>query len=125
MVADSQETIQGEAARNLQQFLVELQSAQSRFDDSEAEVYMYCHLMPEGEPSRRVLVVVDKLSPLVRVCIEAAYELFAGDVHHFVQRIGTVNRDETATQLAPLVQQAYDRLLAWRPTHESIWDYVF
>ncbi len=114
------------AARSFEQFLYnELAQATPRFGDSEAEIYVYCHLAPEGEPSRRVLIVTDRRSPIVRVCIEAAYELFEGDVHHYVQRIGTVNRDETATKLIPLVREAYERLMAWKPTNENIWDYVF
>ena len=125
VVAESYEVSQARAVRSLSLFLGELALAQPCFDDNEADVYMSCHLVAEGEPSRRVLVVSDKHSPIVRVCIEAAYELFEGDIHHHVQRIGTVNRDETGTKLVPLVREAYDRLMAWKPTHENIWDYVF
>ncbi len=113
------------AQRNFEQFLNDLAAASSRFADNEAEIYMFCHLAPENEPGRRVLVVTDKHSPIVRVCIEAAYELFAGDIHHYVQRIGTVERQETRTKLVPLVREAYERLMSWKPTHENIWDNVF
>ncbi len=114
------------AADSLDKFLqTELVEAAPRFATNDSEIYMFCHLAPEGEMSRRMMVVSDFGSPVVRVCIEAAYELFEGDVHHFVQRIGTVNRDEVAIGLEPLVRQAYDRLMAWKPTHENIWDYVF
>jgi hypothetical protein len=103
----------------------ELAPASLRFGNSEAEIYMYCHLAPEGEPSRRLLVVTDKQSAIIRVCIEAAYELFAGDIHHYVNRVGTVNRDEADEKLIPLVREAYDRLIAWKPSHENIWDNVY
>lgn len=110
------------AALAIERFInVDLIEAAPRFSDIETEIYMYCPLAPNDELSRRVMVVSDQRSPVIRVCIEATYELFEGDVHHFVQRIGTVNRDEAATNLAPLVRQAYDRLVDWKP----IWDYVF
>lgn len=108
----------------LERFInIDLAEAAPRFSDLEAEIYLYCPLAPDDELGRRVMVVSDHNSPVIRVCIEAAYELFEGDVHHFAQRIGTVRRDEAANtdNLILLVRQAYERLLDWRP----IWDYVF
>lgn len=95
------------------------------FSNLDTGIYLFCHLMPEGEPSRRILVVSDQQSQVVRVCIEASYELFKGSIHHHVQRIGTVNRDEVRDKLEPLVREAYAHLIAWKPTHENIWDYDF
>ncbi len=107
------------------QFLQELSEAAPRLGNLDVDVYMWCHLAPPGEESRRILVVADRHSPIVRVCIEAAYALFAGDIHHYVKRIGTVTRAEIAGGLTPLVSEAYQRLMAWKPTHENIWDNVF
>ena len=110
------------AALAIERFIsIDLIEAAPGFSDLETEIYIYCPLAPDDELSRRVMVVSDRNSPVIRVCIEAAYELFEGDVHHFVQRIGTIHRDEAANDLTPLVRQAYERLLDWRP----IWDYVF
>ena len=102
----------------------ELPQAQQYWADTEAAIYMFCHLAPAGEASRRVLVVTDKNSPIVRVCIEAACELFEGDIRHYVQRVGTVNREEAPAKLEALVREAYHRLMAWRPTYENILDTV-
>lgn len=114
------------AARAFDLFVhTELAQAAARFENSEAEIYIYCHLAPEGEPTRRLLVVTDKHSQVVRVCIEAAYELFAGEVHHHVERVGTVNRSDMNTDLENLVREAYQRLIAWKPTHDNIWDDVY
>ena len=99
----------------------DLTEAAPYFNDPETEIYLACLLAPDDEMGRRVVVVSDQHSTVIRVCIAAIYELFEGDVHHFVQRIGTVNRDEAATALTPLVRQAYQRLIDWKP----IWDYVF
>ncbi|HEX2916200.1 MAG TPA: hypothetical protein VH186_35900 [Chloroflexia bacterium] len=96
-----------------------------RFSDYESGIYMYCQLAPEDEAGRRVLVVSERYSQVVRVCIEAAYELFEGDVHHYVQRIGTVERETVSSNLEPLMRQAYNSLMAWKPTHENIWDNVY
>lgn len=99
--------------------------AATPFTNAEEGFYLYCHCAPEDAPTRRVLVVTDRYSEIVRVCIEAAYELFAGDTHYHVRRIGTVTREQVETQIEPLVRQAFSELVAWKPTHENIWDYVF
>lgn len=110
------------AALAIERFInIDLVEAAPGFSNPESEIYLYCPLAPDDELSRRVMIISDRNSPVIRVCIEAIYELFEGDVHHYVQRIGTVNRDEAATGLTPLVRQAYERLLDWKP----IWDYVF
>jgi hypothetical protein len=101
------------AERALENFLVQT-VADAPFEDYEAGIYVYCQCAPEGELSRRVLVVCDKYTQPVRVCIEAAYELFQGDIHHHVR-----------TELEPLIRRAFAELMAWKPTHENIWDYVF
>jgi hypothetical protein len=99
--------------------------ADAPFEDYEAGIYVYCQCAPEGELPRRVLVVCDKYTQPVRVCIEAAYELFQGDIHYHVKRINTVNRENVRIELEPLIRRAFAELMAWKPTHENIWDYVF
>src|SRR4051812_16095711 len=89
----------------------ELGQALERFDHQEVEVYIYCHLTQPSEPSRRVLVVTEANSAKIAVCIEAAYELFKGDMHHYVRRIGMVDRAEAAAKLEPLVREAYEIIL--------------
>ncbi len=104
---------------------VELSKALERFDHEEAAVYIYCHLSPAYEPSRRVLVVTEANSARIAVCIEAAYELFEGDIHHYVRQIGTIARSEAATKLRLLVSEAHEIVLAWKPTFANIEDNVF
>lgn len=98
----------------------ELTRALERFDQEEAAVYIYCHQARPYEPSRRVLVVTEADSATITVCIETAYELFAGDIHHCVRRIGTINRAEVTEKLLPLVYEAYEIVLAWKPTFANI-----
>src|SRR3712207_577188 len=78
-------------AQTFQSFVnYELSHALERFDHQDAAVYIYCHLTDPGEPSRRVLVITEANSARIAVCIEAAYELFAGDTHHYVRQVGTI-----------------------------------
>lgn len=87
--------------------------------------FFYCSFNGPDELSRRVLVVADASSPIVRVCIEAAYELFEGDIHYKVERIGTVDRSQLRSDFVPLLERAFDKLYNWRPTHDNIWDNVY
>ncbi len=87
--------------------------------------FFCCSFNGPDELSRRVLVVADASSPIVRVCIEAAYELFEGDIHYKVERIGTVDRSQLRTDFLPLLERAFDKLYIWRPTHDNIWDNVY
>lgn len=109
-----------------QNFLAnELAQAKSTFDNPANRVYLYCHLVPEGERTRRLLVVSETGESVVRVCIEASYELFEGDTHYYVRRVGTTPREEAAEGIEPLLHTAFAELVAWRPTHENIWENVF
>src|SRR5436305_12760798 len=81
-----------------------LPEALSSFGNNETAIYIYCHLTLPNEPGRRLLVVTD--GPVVRVCIEATYELFEGDVHYWVQRVGSVSREEAPGRLEELVREA-------------------
>ncbi|MEI6045940.1 MAG: hypothetical protein WCS37_16445 [Chloroflexota bacterium] len=115
------------AEKAFQNFLAaELIRSLPRISAPNDRVYLYCHLVPEGEPSRRLLVVSEPEEKVVRVCVEATYELFEGDVHYHVRRIGTAPREQAdEKQLEGLLQTAYSELMAWHPTHESIWENVF
>jgi hypothetical protein len=119
------ETISDFARGAFQSFLAnELTPALPEISNPANRVYLYCHLRPEGEPTRRLLVVSEPGEVVVRVCIEASYQLFDGDTHYHVRRIGSTSRENTAG-IEPLLHSAYEELLAWRPTHESIWENVF
>ena len=87
--------------------------------------YSYCSFNGPDELSRRVLVVADQNSPVVRVCTEAAYELFEGDINYKVERIGTVDRSQVKTDLVPLLERAFQKLVSWKPTHDNIWDNAY
>jgi hypothetical protein len=87
--------------------------------------FFYCSFNNPEQLSRRVLVVADGGSPVVRVCIEAAYELFEGEINYKVERVGTVQRQEVRQGLIPLLDRAFERLVSWRPTHDNIWDNVY
>lgn len=84
--------------------------------------FFCCNFSQPKELSRRVLVVADASSPTVRVCIEAAYELFEGDINYKVERVGEIYRRQVRQELINLLQTAYARLISWRPTQENIWD---
>lgn len=84
--------------------------------------FFCCSFSNPKELSRRVLVVADASSPTVRVCIEAAYALFEGDLNYKVERIGEIYRQQVRHELVSLLQVAYERLISWKPTQENIWD---
>lgn len=103
----------------------ELNPALNRLDCEEATVYIYCHETKPTEPSRRVLVVTEANSAMITVCIEAAYQLFEGDIHHYVRRIGTIACAEAEAKLRPLLWEAYEIVMAWKPSFTDIEDYLF
>lgn len=95
-----------------------------QLEDENEIHFFHCDFNGPDELSRRVLVVADASSPLVRVCIEAAYELFEGDINYKVERIGTVNRAQVGSGLVPLMHKAFAQLVGWRPTQDNIWENV-
>jgi hypothetical protein len=103
----------------------DLAPALNRFDCEEAAVYIYCHPTKPTEPSRRVLVVTEANSAMITVCIEAAYQLFEGDIHHYVRRIGMIPCAEAAGKLRPLLWEAYEIVMSWKPTFADIEDILF
>jgi hypothetical protein len=103
----------------------DLQGALEHIRNLNASVYLSCRLDSSAYNGRRLLVVADANQDLVRVCVEAAYELFEGDTHYHVERIGTSSRSGARDELPRLLHQAYDRLISWKPTHENIWDNVY
>ena len=103
----------------------ELTPAINRFASEEATVYIYCHSTKPTEPSRRVLVVTEANSATITVCIEAAYQLFEGDIHHYVRRIGAIPCAEARAKLQPLLWEAYEIVMAWKPTFADIEENLF
>ena len=94
-------------------------------EDANQIHFFHCSFNGPHELSRRVLIVADASSPIVRVCTEVAYELFEVDIHYKVERVGTINRNQLRSGLVPLLQTAFSRLVSWRPTHDNIWDNVY
>ena len=112
--------------QNFEAFInTELSEALERFDQQDAAVYVYCLVSQPEAPSRRVLVVTEANSAQVVVCIEAAYQLFEGDIHHYVRQVGMLDRHEAAGKLAALVREAYELITAWRPSYEDLAECVF
>jgi hypothetical protein len=115
-----------EAENALDHFITgELCDTMGHIRQMNASIYLSCRLDASEHKGRRIMVVADANQDLVRVCIEATYELFEGDTHYFVERIGTSNRAEASDKVPGLVQKAYDRLITWKPTHANIWDNVY
>lgn len=103
----------------------DLRQAIERFDHEEAGFYIYCGLTGLTGLSRRVLVITEPNSAKIAVCIEAAYHLFEGDTHHYVRQVGTIDRAEAASKLEPLVREAYEIVMSWKPTLANIEDNAF
>jgi|GEM_PF-1869955 len=117
-------TIEAESA--LETFInTDLKDALGHINNISASVYLYCCLDNVQHAGRRILVVSASNEEVVRVCIEAAYELFEGDTHYYVARIGTADRDKAGAEVPALLRKAYESLVNWKPTHENIWDNVY
>ncbi len=99
-----------------------LPQAQALFSDPNQRIYFFCHLMPDGLYTRRLIVASEPGEAMVRVCIEASYQLFEGDVHYHVRRIGTIPREKASEELSALLPTAFERLMAWNSTHQSIYE---
>lgn len=109
-----------------QEFInLELQHSLDRFYDRNATVYIYCHVKSPDSPARRVLVIAEAHSPTIEVSVEAAYQVFEGDIHHVVRQIGEVVRSQAADELLPLVSQAYEVAISWKPSFADIEESVF
>ncbi len=88
-------------------------------------VYYYTHLMPpDSFYTRRLLVISEPGEAVVKVFIEASYEFFEGDVHYYVRQVGTVSRQQAEPELRQLLTAAFEQLMAWQSSHESIWEEV-
>ncbi|MDB5081532.1 MAG: hypothetical protein JWP00_3456 [Chloroflexi bacterium] len=98
----------------------ELQHVVDRFNDLNATVYLYCHVKTPDETARRVLIIAEAQSTRIVVSVEAAYQVFEGDIHHVLQVIGGVDRSEVAGKLLPLLGQAYEVAIAWKPTFADV-----
>ncbi|NWJ45600.1 MAG: hypothetical protein HXX08_06955 [Chloroflexi bacterium] len=115
-----------EAENALDRFIKgDLQDAIDHIQQINASVYYSCRLDNLESKGRRIMIVADANEDLVRICIEASYELYEGDTHFFVERIGTSNRSEARERVPNLMQRAYDRLITWKPSHDNIWDNVY
>ncbi len=109
-----------------QEFITkELQHALDRFYDLNATVYIYCHVKDPVESSRRVLVIAEAYSSKIVVSVEAAYQVFEGDIHYTVREIGKLDRLKAAEKLLPLVLEAYEFVISWKPTFADIEEYFY
>lgn len=104
---------------------LELQNSLDRFNDPKLAVYIYCQVKDPAVPGRRVLAVTEAYSSKIDVSVEAAYQVFAGDTHYVVREIGAVERSQAATQLLPLLLEAYETALTWKPAFDDIEKYLF
>ena len=108
-------------AQDFDTFLnVELPRALAYSDLEDAAIYIYCYVAGPTEPTRRVFVVTEAHTGRIAVCIEAAYQLFEGDIHHYVRQIGTLDRTASVAELQATVREAHDIIVAWRPTLANI-----
>ncbi len=113
-------------AENFEQFVSEeLPASVAHFDEQDPAIYIYCQRASAELPSRRVLVVTEPVSGQIVVCIEVTYQLFEGDIHHCVRQIGKLEKAEIAEKLQSLAREAYEVVMAWRPTLANIEDYAF
>ncbi len=87
-------------------------------------VDLHCKIVPPGKPGRRLLVESDPGEGQVRVIVEATYEVFEGDTHYHVQRIGAVDRTKAGEELEPLLKKAFANISTWNPNHDSVWEDV-
>jgi len=101
-----------------------LTPALPQIGDPTNQVYLFCHLMPDGLYGRRLMVVSEPGEDLVRVYVEASYDLFEGDTHYHVRRIGDMPRNRAAQDLPGLLQTAFTELMAWNSSHQSIWEEI-
>jgi hypothetical protein len=110
-----------------QEFLnVDLTLALGRLENDEPVCFVYTQSGTMHEPVRRVLVIREAgATDYLTVSIEAAYELFEGDYHHIVRRIGTYRRGEPVAHLREIVEQAYETVMLWKPTLANIQDTAF
>lgn len=109
-----------------QEFITrELQHARDRFYDLNATVYIYCHVKDPDESSRRILVIAEAHNPKIVVSVEAAYQVFEGDIHYTLREIGRIDRLKAAEDLLPLVLEAYEFVISWRPTFADIEEYFY
>jgi hypothetical protein len=104
---------------------LELQHSLDRFYDRNATVYIYCHVKSPDDPARRILVIADAHSSNITVSVEAAYQVFEGDIHHIVREIGTVDRTQVDHKLLPLIVEAYEVAVAWRPSFADVEEYIY
>lgn len=115
-----------DSTQAFQEFInLELQHSLDRFYDRNATVYIYCHVKSPDDPARRVLVIAEAHSSNITVSVEAAYQVFEGDIHHIVRQIGTVARTQANQELLPLMLEAYEMAVAWRPSFADVEEYIY
>jgi hypothetical protein len=71
---------------------------------------------------RLVLISSEASESYLQVYIEICYELYQGDFHFKVRKVGSVERNRASDELAPLLRLAFMEALMWRPTSENIWE---
>lgn len=90
--------------------------------DPQCRIHLFVHLMPDGVYTRRIMVESEPGEALINVLVEASYQLFEGDTHYHVRRIGAVPRDKATEGLPAILPVAFDEIMAWHTSHNSIWE---
>ena len=105
----------GLSASNLEQFLISyvLKSAQHVYGES-----FPWQLPGHSNIERRLLLNFDENQPMFTVSFEVSYQLFEGDAHFFVKKVGTVNPTEIGTHLPGIVANALEQVSSWKPSYE-------
>lgn len=115
-----------DSTRAFQDFIcLELQHSLGSFQDRQAAVYIYCQVNSPDFPGRRVLAVTEAYSTKIQVSVEASYQVFDGDTHYVVRLIGSVERSQAAEHLLPLLLEAYETAVTWKPAFSDIEEYLY
>ena len=111
----------GLAARDLEKFLISyiVESAGRAFE-ANSEKSFYWELAKASRAERRLLLFCDKDRQEVTVSFETACELFEGEAHFVVSKVGTVHRSEITTDLPGVVSKALNQVNDWKPTYENL-----
>lgn len=109
----------GLSAANLEQFLISyvLKSAHHAYEENSGESYLW-QLAGNSNIERRLLLNYDETKSEFTVSFEVAYQLFAGDTHFVVKKVGTLSPVEIRSSLPGIVTKALEQVNSWKPTYE-------
>ena len=109
----------GLSAANLEQFLISyvLKSAHHAYEENAGESYLW-QLAGNSNIERRLLLNYDANRSEFTVSFEIAYQLFEGDTHFFVKKVGTLSPAEIGNCLPGIVTKALEQVNSWKPSYE-------